>query len=186
MAATSASVLARQPLEPVHIMPTALGNVLRRHEQIAGASVGLPILSWATHIGLVADPAHTKYVNDQRTLVDLAARMSATAAAAAAVSFVLLWDKGAALLLVLVPYVVSWLSFRGAVVCANAYGAALQAWVNLNRFELYDALRLKPVDTLEEERTRNMGLRGILTGRAIDLELKLEPDAVPAEVGSEA
>ena len=112
--------------------------------------------------------------------------MSATAAAAAAVSFVLLWDKGAALLLVLVPYVVSWLSFRGAVVCANAYGAALQAWVNLNRFELYDALRLKPVDTLEQERTRNIGLRGILTGRAIDLELQLEPDAVPAEVGSEA
>ena len=59
MRITARIAVNKYPNEPIHVMPTALGNTLRRHEMLAGAAVGLPVLSWATHIGLVPLIPHT-------------------------------------------------------------------------------------------------------------------------------
>jgi hypothetical protein len=150
-------------------MPTALGNSLRRHELLAGAAVGLPVLSWATHIGLVADPTHSRYLNDQRIQMDLAVRMSASSVIAALLSFAVLWNDGWWALTTLMPYTVAWLSYKGAVVSADSYGAGLRAWVDLNRFKLYDALGLEPANSIEAEKTRNQKLQGLLRGAPVDL-----------------
>lgn len=164
--------VSRYPSEPIHVMPTALGNTLRRHELLAGAAVGLPVLSWATHIGLVADPTHSRYLNDQRTQMDLAARMCASSAIAALVTFTLLWNNDWWALITLAPYAVTWLSYQGAVVSADSYGAALRAWVDLNRFKLYDALGLEPAKSIEAENARNQKLQGFLRGGPVDLAVR--------------
>ncbi len=53
-----------------------------------------------------------------------------------------------------IPYVAGWMSlYRGAVVAANGYGAALRAWVDLNRFRLYEDLGLPaPTDVVGERK----------------------------------
>lgn len=167
----------KYPNEPIHVMPTSLGNTLRHYEMLAGAAVGLPVLAWATHIGLVADPAHNRYVNDRRTEMDLAVRMSYSGVIAAVAAFALLWDDGWWATSTLIPYVVAWLSYRGAVSSADAYGAALCAWVDLNRIRLYEALALEPAPTVTDEKKRNLKLQGLLAGVAVDLPLRPPTDS---------
>ena len=158
------AALGMYPQLVPNTMPTRLGNVLRRHEAMAGAAVGLDLIKWANHIGMVADPAQTAYVQDQRNGMDLAVRMAATCAAMFIMTFLLLWPHGLWLLVALIPLMGAWLSYRGAVVAADGYGRALTAWLHLNRFRLYDALHLPPVATAVQERQQNKGLDGLLNG----------------------
>ena len=153
------------PSDSLAILPTMLGNTLRKHELEAGVAVHLPVLKWATHVSMVADPAHTRYVNDQRTQVDLAVRVSAFAYIAAAITFILLWAKGWVVLLVLVPYLAGYVSYRGAVVAANGYGTALRAWVDLNRFRIYEQLGLPVPADSTAERDQNDSLEDLLLGQ---------------------
>lgn len=152
------------PSNRTALLPTMLGNTLRKYELTAGAACHLPILKWATHIGMVADPNHTRYVNDQRTQVDLAVRVSASAYLAAVVTFAALWPKGWAALLSLIPYAVGLLSYKGAVVAANSYGAALCAWTDLNRVRLYEQLGLPRPASTDDERRQNDALEDLLLG----------------------
>jgi hypothetical protein len=162
---TAAGELVGQyPVESTHVMPTRLGNILRLHEMRAGASVGLPILTYATHIGMVAAPSHNEYVRDQRSQVDLAARMCAMGILATGVTCLVMWPYGPWLLTALIPYTAAWLSYRGAISTAGSYGQALSAWVDLNRFTLYDALRLPPPPDTSAERVQNAMLEGMMAG----------------------
>jgi hypothetical protein len=172
-------VESRYPRELSAVLPTRLGNVLRRHELLAGAAVHLPIIDWATHIGMVADPSHTKYVNDQRTQMDLAVRMTWSGLIGALLSFGLLWPYGYAVGLTLLPLAVAWLSYRGAVISADGYGRAMRAWVDLNRIALYERLGLAPVDTSDDEREQNDRLEDLSLGQD-DFRVRLAPRATPA------
>lgn len=154
------------PRDTAHFMPTRLGNMLRRHELLAGASYNLPILRFATHIGMVAAPTHTTYVNDQRTQLDLAVRICANSVLATGVTLALMWPHGLWLLLALIPYLIAWLSYRGALTSASGYGVSLSAWVDLNRFALYEALHLPPVLNTAMERRQNEALIDMLNGAA--------------------
>lgn len=176
MGMTAGIAVSKYPKEPIHVLPTALGNTLRRHEMLAGAAVGLPVLSWATHIGLVADPAHTRYINDRRTEMDLAVRLSFSSVIAAVLTFALLWNDGWWATATLIPYMIAWLCYRGAVASADAYGSALCAWVDLNRNRLYEALGLQPAPTIIDEQNRNKKLQGLLIGVAVDLPLRPPAD----------
>ena len=135
------------------IMPTRLGNALRRYERKAGAQYGLDAVSVIHQISFVAPVGRLAYVGDQRQLLDLSVRMSATSIVATLIAISALWRHGPWLLLALVPYAVAYLSYRGAVVVAHEYGAAVAAMIDLDRFALYDALRLpRPKDTAAERR----------------------------------
>ncbi|KRC90090.1 hypothetical protein ASE25_11415 [Terrabacter sp. Root85] len=161
---TARKALLIYPSDLVDMMPTRLGNVLRRHETLAGRAVNLPILQWATHIGLSADPAHNAYVVDQRSDLDLAVRMSFVGVVCTGLSFIAFWPHGLWLLLALVPLAGGWLSYRGSVVAADAYGRAFSAWLHLNRFRMYDQLRLVPAETADDERKRNAALEDLVHG----------------------
>jgi hypothetical protein len=145
------------------MMPTRLGNALRRYERLAGAQYELDAVSVIQQIAFVAEPRRLAYVGDQRQLLDLSVRMSATSIVAAVIAIASLWGHGPWLLLALAPYGAAYLSYRGAVVVAHEYGAAVAAMIDLDRFALYDALHLpRPKDTAAERRM-NAKLMELLT-----------------------
>lgn len=152
------------PSELAEVLPTRLGNRLRRYERVAGQAVHLPVLSWATHIAMVAKREHTEYVNDQRTQLDLAVRMSVLMGVASVLTFGLLWRGGLLVLSCLVPYAAAYASYRGSVAAADSYGRALQSWVDLNRIRLYDELGLPRPASTEAEREQNDKLNELVLG----------------------
>lgn len=151
-------------LEYDDIMPTRLGNVLRRHERRAGSQYGLDAVSVIQHISLVAPPERLAYLADQRQLLDVSVRMSATSIVATLIAISALWRHGAWLLFALVPYGIAYLSYRGAIVGAHGYGTAITAMIDLDRFALYDALRLRRAKNTAAERRRNAKLTALLYG----------------------
>ncbi len=161
-ASAAADEIATFPDSPQKIMATRLGNVLRRAEMRAGRSYGLPILMSATHLGMVADPAHTAYVQDQRTQLDLTARICASSLFAAAGTATFMWPHGLWLLSALIPYTAGYLAYRGAITAATSYGQALSAWSDLNRFALYTALHLPAPSSATDEQQQNAAVRDLL------------------------
>lgn len=153
------------PSDKDDIMPTRLGNALRRYERLAGFQYGLEPVQVIRHIAFVAPKEHIDYLDDQRELLDLSVRMCATSVCAAVVAIVFLWHHGPWLWIALVPYGIAYLSYRGAVVVAHEYGAAVCAVIDLDRFALYESLRLpRPADTAAE-RSMNGQLRELLDHR---------------------
>ncbi len=150
--------------EADEVMPTRLGNVMRRYERQAGSQYKLDAVSVIEQISFVAPAGRLAYVGDQRQLLDLSVRMSATSIVATLVAISALWRHGPWLLLALVPYGVAYLSYRGAVVVAHEYGAAVAAMIDLDRFALYDALRLRQPKDTAAERRRNKKLAKLLSG----------------------
>ncbi len=161
-ASAAADQIVTFPDSPQQIMATRLGNVLRRAEMRAGRSYGLPILMSATHLGMVADATHTAYVQDQRTQLDLTARICASGVFAAAVTTAIMWPHGLWLLSALIPYTAAYLAYRGAITAGTSYGQALSAWSDLNRFALYTALHLRTPMSASDEQQQNAAVRDLL------------------------
>jgi uncharacterized protein (DUF486 family) len=132
------------PIDDDDMMPTRLGNVLRRYERLAGSQYGLDAVGIIRHVALVAPAQRVDYVNDQRQLLDLSVRMTATSIFATFLAVAFLWHHGPWLLVALVPYGIAYISYRGAVVVAHEYGSAVSTMIDLDRFALYDSLRLPP------------------------------------------
>ncbi|WP_456820571.1 hypothetical protein [Cellulomonas sp. URHB0016] len=158
---TGQTLRAGYPIEVADIMPTRLGNTLRRYESAAGAGYGLPLLDQSAALVMVARPEHVSYINDQRSSLDLAVRISAVGLMATAVTVVAMLPHGVWLGLALVPYGAAWLSYRGAVTVAAEYGKGLVALTDLNRFRLYEELRLGAPSTAAAERSANAAWRSV-------------------------
>jgi hypothetical protein len=136
------------------IMPTRLGNMLRRYESQAGSQYGMDALQVVPHLLSIAPADHVDYVGDQRSQLDLAVRMTFISLAASATTVLFLWPYGLWILVAAIPYLLAYLSYRGSVVAAGHYGAALDTLINLDRFMLYEQLHLPlPVDTTDERLT---------------------------------
>lgn len=146
-----------------HIMPTRLGNVLRRYEHLAGIHYGLDSISSVPRMLQVADPRDVAYVQNQRMQMELALRVATLALAAMLLTIVFMWRHGPWLLLALAPYAIAFASYRGAVVVAHEYGTALAVLIDLNRFAFYERIRLPLPDDLEEERSNNARLADVLS-----------------------
>jgi hypothetical protein len=153
---------SNQPDKPDLIMPTRLGNVLRYYESAAGAPYNLDAVYVMPYLARVASAEDMDYVNDQRSNLDLAVRLSLVSAIAFFFSLCVLWRYGLWLLIALIPYTVAFLSYRGAVVAADAYGQAFAAVIALNRFALYERMHLPLPKNMSEERDRNTILGRIL------------------------
>jgi hypothetical protein len=141
-----------------YVMPTRLGNVLRRAESQAGSQYGLDALQVVPHLLLAAPQSHVDYVNDQRSQLDLAVRMTFMSSLAAPTAVLFLWPWHFWILIALVPYVLAYLSYRGSVVAASHYGSALDTLINLDRFELYKQLHLPLPAGIKAEQETNRTL----------------------------
>lgn len=159
------------PDNPDHIMPTRLGNVLRRYEVLAGESYKLEAPTVLPYLTLIAATDHRDYLNDQRSAMDLAVRTSLTCALAFLVTLIFLWHDGLWLLTALIPYSLTYLSYRGSIVAAQSYGIAMSAIIALNRFSLYDCLHVPRPSTTARERDTNEALTDLLRGNP-DISIK--------------
>ncbi len=144
------------------LMPTRLGNALRAAEVRAGEPYGLDaVVAWPRLYPLLSEPVRAQ-VDEQRDSLDLAARFCAMFAVAAVVALALLAAHGWWLLVPLGLVVLSWLSYRGALAAAIAYGEGIRTGIDLHRLDLLKALHLPLPATLEEEREVNRRLSRFL------------------------
>lgn len=150
------------PEQPDDILPTRLGNVLRRYEMSGGSPYGVELVVAAPRISMVAQERELRYVADHRTQLELAVRVAVLGMIAAVVTTVVMWRHGSWMLLALAPYAVSYLAYRGAVVAAHEYGTALTVMIELNRFALYERMRLGPPASLADEVRVNRRLMALL------------------------
>ena len=166
-------------------MPTRLGNVLRRYERLAGYQYRLDAVQVIRHVAFVAPEGHIEYLNDQRELLDLSVRMCATSIVAVVVAVSFLWHHGPWLAIALIPYGLAYLSYRGAVVVAHEYGEAICTVIDLDRFALYDFLRLPRPKNTASERSMNAAL-GKLLGHDPDVSLRYDYQSIQDGAGQQA
>jgi hypothetical protein len=147
LSAESQRLRASYPEDIDQILPTRLGNVLRRYEMSAGSPYGLNVIPALPRLAMVARPAEVEYLQNQRIQMELAARTSLLAMVAAVLTAVFMWRHPAWMLIAVVPYVIGYAAYRGAVTVAHEYGTAMAVLAELNRFSLYDRLQLpRPVN----------------------------------------
>jgi hypothetical protein len=116
------------------IMPTRLGNVLRRYEDRAGRTYALDGIVAAPAISTVAAPERLGYLNGAREQLDAAVSVCVLSALLTATYIGTLLTDGFWLLIALLPYTSCYLAYRGAVRAAHEYGVALVRLVDLDRF----------------------------------------------------
>lgn len=158
----SIRLAAGYPDKDEDMMPTRFGNVMRRYERLAGSQYGLDAVKVIRQIALVAPDRRVNYLNDQRQLLDLSIRMSATSIVATLIAVAFLWRHGPWLMIALVPYSVAYISYRGAIVVAHEYCAAFSAIIDLDRFTLYANLRMRMPKNTKAERRMNSRLVELL------------------------
>ncbi|GIH02780.1 hypothetical protein Rhe02_08470 [Rhizocola hellebori] len=131
------------------IQATALGNALAAawDAQRYGWDTAT---AWPRLYPILSEPVKI-LVNDDRNLMDTAARVSMTAAAASVLSGLLLARSGWWLLLTLVPLTLARLAYLAAVRAAVMSGQAIQVAFDLHRFDLMTALHLPMPDSDVQE-----------------------------------
>ncbi len=155
-AGESGHELRRSFAMPDHLLrATALGNVLTAMEDGAGRTYGIdPVVAWPRLYPLLGERVR-EIVDDRRDGLDLAGRMAVTMALTAVATGVLLAASGWWWALTLVPAVLAWASYRGAVHAALAYAESVTVAFDLHRAELFGALRVALPGTLKAERELN-------------------------------
>jgi hypothetical protein len=162
---TALRALQGYPTDPDRIMPTRLGNMLRRHEDRAGRIHGLSALTIHPYLVIAGDSGHIAILHDARQQMDIAIRLCGLSALAALVATGFLLTDGLWLLIALIPYLGAYVCYRGAVAAAANWGSALSTIIDLDRFALYEQLRLElPTDTGAEVR-QNVTLMQVLRDR---------------------
>lgn len=146
------------PPEKHYVLPTRLGNVLRRYEILVGWGYGLDPLLTIPRLAMVGEEREIAYVRDQRVQLELATRTAVLSALAVPTTLMILVGQGLWMLLAVVPYVVAFLAYRGAVVLAHEYGTSMAVLTDLSRFTLYERLHLKAPGDGAEERDANAEL----------------------------
>lgn len=173
---------AAYPEDYARVMPTRLGNVLRRFEDDAGRQYGLDAVTIGPHLALLADPRRAAYLSDARDQLDLSVRLCALALSAAVVAFAFLVTDGLWLLVVTVPYGLAYIFYRGAIVAATNYMVALAVVIDLDRWALYSQLHLKMPATTADERIQNSTLIDLLSFKSTPVLSYAHPPDTSVEV----
>jgi hypothetical protein len=153
----------RYPADARRILPTQLGNALRRFEDSGGEQYGLNAITIAPHLYLIAPDRHRNYLMDAREDMDTSIRICTVGLAATVLTICFFLTKGLWLLWALLPYFISYLAYRGAVSAAQGYGSVVTTVIDLNRFRLYNELGLDLPRDSAEERENNEKLMLILS-----------------------
>lgn len=173
------------PKDARDILPTRLGNVLRRYETSVGRPYGLDLLATVPRLAMVGGEREIAYVTNQRVQLELALRTSFLALVASLVTLLFMSRHGVWLLLALVPYAIAYLAYRGAVAVAHEYAMSLAVLVDLGRFRLYQRVGLRHPADIDEERRTNRELMRLFHFRynAEQVRYRAETDADRTDPG---
>ncbi len=140
------------------LMPTALGNVLRAAEDLAGKRYGLDsVVVWPRLYPLISDRL-ASMIADYRNQLDIAARFCVVFFLAAIITLALLINHGWWLFIVVVHLLFSWMSYKSCLAAALAYGIGIQAAFDLHRFDLYKSMHLSMPEDRESEKQLSVEL----------------------------
>lgn len=160
---------SKYPDDDSRILPTQLGNALRSFEDSAGSRYGLDAIAISPLLHLVAPDRHLNYMKDAREDMDSAIQICTVGLVAFILTVAFLLTDGIWLLWSIVPYIVSYLAYRGAVSAAENYGVVIASVIDLDRFLLYDMLGLHLPRDSSEEKESNIELMRFLAGGATTL-----------------
>lgn len=167
----AAAVVGGYPRDPAVVMPTLLGNVLRRAETTAGERYGLGTVVTYPRLYPHLSPRLDAEVNEQLDVLDTTATFTLLlwALTAATAPLLLRFDGWS-----LVPAglgVLAVLTYRGSRIAADRYGMLLATAYDLHRFEMVQTLRRPlPVDP-QLEREANEQLTALLQDKVGSAEL---------------
>lgn len=132
------------------LMPTALGNMLRRAERLSGDRYGLDMMRAYPRIHPFIAPRLENAVNQQLSLIAATASLSVTLGltTVALLPLLLRWDVWS--LLPLVPAALSVLAYRGAVAAAAFHGTLLSTVFDLHQFDLIKVFHFKVPEFADE------------------------------------
>lgn len=135
------------------VVPTTLGNAVLAAVGGAGARYGLnPVLTWPRLYPLLTGEVRG-LVNDRRLVLDTTiALVPAWAMSALGWLALLIPARSWLALAAVLPAAAAYLTYRGAIARARAYGEALEVAYDLCRFSLYQALHLPLPRSLAGER----------------------------------
>jgi hypothetical protein len=136
--------IARLPANPLHIMPTLLGNVLAGAEHYPQVRYGLGIsVCWSRLYLVLPSPVREEIVTS-RARIDESIRLIIWSAL-----FVVwtVWQGWA-----LFGLIAAWIGYRNTIAVSGVYADLIRAAFDLHRFELYEQLRFPvPRRALNEE-----------------------------------
>jgi hypothetical protein len=146
------------PVDKSDLMPTKLGNRLRRFERLAGAPYGFESVTSAGIVVQTVDETLREYYDDTRTELDLAARMTLLWVVDTIILTLLLWQHDFWLLAPLATCLLAIASYRGCLAAAEAFGEALQTLFVLGRSDFYRRVgwTLNAPRHIEVERNRRL------------------------------
>lgn len=144
------------------IMATVLGNVLRAAEDHINKRYGLDaVVMWPRLYPLLSEKL-TDILSDQRNQLDLAVRFCFVFLVIAFFSLAILAKHGWWLTISIVAFLLSWISYRAAILAAVAYGEGIQTSFDLYRFDLLKTFHLKLPKDGDEEKEMNKELSGFI------------------------
>lgn len=166
------------------VMPTRLGNALRREEDRAGQQYGLDAVTTAPHFTLVSEERHVRYLRDARQQLDTAVRLGVVSILATVETAACLFTDGWWLFIALATYALAYLAYRASVAAADEYTAAMRTLIDLNRFKFYESLHVALPANSAEERRNNAKLMELLEGEQRNVSYKHPSTTPPTPPGT--
>lgn len=158
-------VLDGYPLDQAYLLPTALGNILRRAELSAGERYGLGTVGMYPRLYPHLSARLDTQMSVELNLLDVSAALVFVFAGSATASAPLVWRLDGWSLLPVAFVVGAAVAYRGARRAAGFLAVLLHTAFDLHRFDMLTALHRKLPLTPEQELLENQALTEFLTGR---------------------
>lgn len=155
--------LAARPPAAV-LLPTALGNALRKGEITAGERYGLTTLTSWPRIYMQLSPQLAQALRSTRDALDTGVNLCWSFLATALLSAIALYDEPDSWWLPAAMLIVAAVAYKGAVIAAQAYSGLMHVVYDLHRFDLLDALH-HGLPAKESERDLFEQVSDVLAGK---------------------
>ncbi|MDQ3154430.1 MAG: hypothetical protein M3R63_22815 [Actinomycetota bacterium] len=159
------ALLKQLPIEPEHLMPTMLGNVLRNGEDYAGERYGLDALTVYPRMY----PSLSKPISDamsrQLDVIAVTAAMCVSSIAAALATAPVVRRLDPWSLIPLGALLLGVLAYRGALRAAGTHATLFATAFDLHRFDMLQALHYESPKTVDRELKLNRELTTFLQSR---------------------
>jgi hypothetical protein len=162
-------IIASYPANEMDVLPTGLGNILRRAETTAGERYELDTILTFPRLYPFLHPRLHAELATQFNLLDTAAAFAVVFWALSALSAPAVATGGWWFLLPLGLAVAGSVSYAGALVTAREHGTLLATSYDLHRFDMIKSLHLTPPPTPAKEREMNGRITAFLRYWSPDL-----------------